>query len=717
MNARWLLALLAGEAAGGTPADSERSTARVEPFRSVWTRVSGNGYGILTFDSDRLTQAWEHVYQQYDPTTPTYDLLYDSYFGYSGLDGSGNWLTDPAEVRVEPGSGIITSIQVIGDLEFTQYAFMPITFEGWGVAQVTRVRNASDSARTNEFQINSLHNYKPGGSETVATYDAERVTERGSYATLYYRAPGAIEATCEGAYEMVLAGRNIAGDCSGYMSDAVPSFGWNVPSLGPGEEYWASVFTSQSPSPAWDLLESAPRDWLLAELAAWAGVQARVVLPPGLNEDESAVFRQQIAYFRMVQSRELGAAFGQIPASFPVAAPVEEFPHTWAITWVRDSTYSIVALAGAGFADEAVDALAFLFQPEKAGEYASYVGDLNYGISVARLYGDGTEWSDDDGTGPNIELDGWGSFLWAFDEAWSAIGADDTLTELAPRALDEVADPLVAMISAENGLITADSSIWERHWNGNQKQFAYTSIMAVAGLRAAGNIAERLGDSRADSYRLHAESIADAIAEHLVDGDGVLAGSLEELQAGIGYLDISAVEAYNMDVLDPRSETFGPTLEMWDAWLRVETGTGYMRNDDGSAYDAQEWAFADLRLAPPLRRACAIAQAEGLEDWITQSAMQNDRQIPELFQTGTGAFAGPTPMIGFGAGLYILAMKDREVNSAICPETVPPVFDTPVDAVYTPACECGGENAGLVAAPLGAGLAWFRRRRMAKPAG
>jgi hypothetical protein len=127
----------------------------------------------------------------------------------------------------------------------------------------------------------------------------------------------------------------------------------------------------------------------------------------------------------------------------------------------------------------------------------------------------------------------------------------------------------------------------------------------------------------------------------------------------------------------------------------------------------QEWAFADLRLAPALRKACATAQATGLEDWITQSAIENDRQIPELFVPSTGDYAGPVPMLGFGAGLYLLAMQEREQNNALCPDVVPAPFDSPVTAIYTPACSCSEAESASAIPVVAALLLWRRRIRRA----
>ncbi len=689
----------------------------VEPINSTHTLVSANGFGSLVWDTDRITGGWNHGYEAWDANTSSVDLLFDSYFGYTDLEGTGKWLFDPTSARLVDGTGVIEAVERAGDLEFTQYAFMPMTHAGWGVVQVARVRNTSTTARTPAFELASLHNWKPGGGEVAVAVDHEMVVEHGTEAGLFYRAPGAIEHSCDLVYDTVAAGRRLAGDCSRYGSDLVPAFGWNVPSLGPGEERWYGVFTSQEPVPGWSAFEAGPQAWLRAELEWWGALHARGTLPAGLSAAETAVARQQVALLVMSQVREPNAGFGQIPASLPVASPDPEFSHTWNITWVRDSAYATVALARAGYAEEAAASLRFLFQSGKAGKYASWINSEPYGISVCRLYGDGSEWSDEDATGPNIELDNWGIYLWALGETARRAEGSALVDELGLRALDEVADPLLAQILAGDQLVRADSSIWERHWYGNEKQFTYTSVMAVAGLRAAGDLAATLGDPRAQTYFDAAQSVATAIGVHLVDADGVVAGNLTELNAGIGYLDLAAVEAYNFDVLDPRGPTFAPTLEMWDTWLSAPTGIGFLRNDDGSAYDSQEWLWADLRLAPALRRACATARASELEDWATQQALLNGGQLPEMLDPESAEYEGPTPMLGFGAGVYLLALQDRaELDGTCAPEVAIP-FEHPIEAQWTEGCGCSTTTSASATLVVAAAALLARRRRTSAPRG
>ena len=331
----------------------------------------------------------------------------------------------------------------------------------------------------------------------------------------------------------------------------------------------------------------------------------------------------------MAQVTEEGDAYGQIPASFPVTAPHEDFTHAWNITWVRDQAYAAAALARAGKWEEAEAAIRFTLQG-KAGGYVDEVGS-EYGLSVCRMYGDGTEWSDDDGTGPNIELDNFGLTLWALAETIAA-GADPAVTDMIDVWAD-VADPLVNAVD-ENGLIQADSSIWERHWNGNQKQFTYTSAMAAAGLRDIHS--HHVSTTEQDRYLAASEEIIDGICDVLVDPDLGLLGNADEDPSQAA--DLAAVEAFNMGLLSAQTEAADATIANWEATLMAPHGNGFKRNDDGDLYDDAEWLVMDLRMAELYRRNCQVDKASAIEDWVTQQAYLNN-PIHELMDPETGVYA------------------------------------------------------------------------------
>lgn len=686
------------------------------PHTSLISTVTANGYGAIVWRDNRLQDAYPHLYQQLDAgADPTPDILYDTYFGITDLDGAGHWLMAPDSVEELDGTGIIEATQHMGDVDLVQYAFAPMTLGQSGLAMVAEVRNTTDHT-IDAFQLVSLHNWLGGGYEEVAQFDNQTITEHGSDVAVRFVAPGADIGTCDRVYSTVTAGQRLAGDCGGSSSGVVEGFGWNIPRLAPGEERWVGVLATGETDRSWIAGRDA-RTWLLDEIGWWTEFHARGAVPVGLSADELAVYRQQLAFLKMAQVVEAGAPRGQVPASLPATGPVEAFAHIWNISWVRDGMYATQAFARAGYVTEAADVLRYFMQEGKSGLFAEMLGNAGYGVSLCRTYGDGSEWSDDDGTGPNIELDDLGMYLAALGTAIDAGGGLALATELGPRALDTVADPLVALIDPVSQLVVPDSSIWERHWNGNQKQFAWTSAQAVAGLRAAASIANTLGDPRATTYGNAANQISAGILENLVDVDGVVASSREELGNGIGYLDVAAAEVFNLGILDARGTAFAPTMTMWERWLRVPDADGFIRNDDAGEYDSQEWAFADLRMAQAYRRGCRASAAVALENRVTEMAMENHRVIPELYAADGADYAGPAPMLGFGAGLYVLGMHDRNELGVDCP----PVEDTAAADSGTPGeppdcgCSSGGGNLGLWALFL----AYFasHRRVRARSAG
>lgn len=677
------------------------------PHFSLPDLVTANGRGAWVFADDRLQDAYPHLYQEYTPGVVTPDLLYDTYFGVVA-GGAGAWLTGVESVDYAPGTGVITVERTAPEgleLAITEHDFAPMGYAGFGLAQVLKVTNTG-SAPLEGVQLVSLHNLHVGGTERVASPDATHITEAGGDAAVAYVAPGASDVSCAAVYDTVLAGQAIGGGCAGEGTDLVPAFGWRIDTLAPGETVWIGVWTGDGDGDAW-IAGRTPDAWVTDELADWATWQADNAVPDDADADEAAVYAQQLAFLRMAQVTEPGDAFGQIPASLPVSAPVGDFEHIWNITWVRDGSYAAAALASAGRTDEAAAALRFLAQG-KTGEYRSYVGGADYLVSVCRVYGDGTEWSDADANGPNVEFDDFGLFLWALGVVRDA-GRDDVVAELGPAALDGVADVLLGLIDPNTGLLQPDSSIWERHWNGQQQQFAYSSIQAVAGLDAAARIADDLGDARAADYRAGATRIADAIRAQLVDAAGVIAASKQQLDGGSDYLDLAAVEAFNHGILEPGGAEWEASVAAWDRDLRVASGNGYARNDDGSLYDQHEWAVIDLRLAEAARRACDPDRAAALEGWVTGQAALNHATIPELYDPDNANYAGPAPMLGFGAGAYVWGLNQRAAIDATCAAAPEPAPDAGACGCATGAPGAAGWGVGV--ALLAVGTRRHRRSR------
>ena len=226
---------------------------------------------------------------------------------------------------------------------------------------------------------------------------------------------------------------------------------------------------------------------------------------------------------------------------------------------------------------------------------------------------------------------------------------------------------VLAKLQEPSGLIAPDSSIWEVHWNGQQKHFAYTTLTAANGLCLAADLATQAGDSaRADQYRSLGRKARDALIGQLSAPDGTLAQSHEDLQNGSGFLDAAAIEAAGFGLVDPKGRATQATLTGMKAKLVPASGRGFMRNDDGGWYDSQEWVFVDLRAANVMRLA-ADAGAPDLLGWVTAQGTENYAMISELHDATTADYAGEMPMVGFGAGSYALALIDRAGNATPMP--------------------------------------------------
>lgn len=297
-----------------------------------------------------------------------------------------------------------------------------------------------------------------------------------------------------------------------------------------------------------------------------------------------------------------------------------------------------------------------------------------YQMTLVRYYGFGVEETDFNDFGPNLEFDGFGLFLWAL-RAYEQSSGDTTLTDDNYALIaSEIADPIVALVEPTTGLLRPDSSIWETHWNGRERHWAYTNITAVRGLCDAAYMAERNGDDRrADLYRDTALDLREAIAARLTDDSGAVASNLEELQAGEGYFDAAVLDAIAMGLFNPEGEIAQATLAGLDTALLVDASeVGWSRNDDrsdhegvadispwGSDYDSAEWVITDLRGAVATRDAGDADRSDAILDWVTRQSAGNYLMVAETFEENTGEYKFNAPMLGFGAGAYSLALFHR----------------------------------------------------------
>ncbi len=502
------------------------------------------------------------------------------------------------------------------------------------------------------------------------------------------------------------------------VDDAVSGFQWSVGELAPGEVAWVGVIVLHEPDPFIGdktalYLEAFLGDvdaagLVEAEVATWSEFQDEVMPPAGLSTEEDALVRQGAAMLHMGQVREdryflrewLGMdgevrrtrfpgvkddpvvlpgivvhrGRGAVLASLP--------PGEWTYAWIRDGAYAVAAMATLGMFEGARAGLEYYLNAE-AGRFQNWdelapYAMPPYQISLVRYHGFGVEETDFNDFGPNLEFDGFGLFLWAL-RAYEVASGDTGLTDERWDVIGaRVGDVLVALVDPETGLLRADSSIWETHWKGRERHWAYTNITAARGLCDAAAMAERVGDrGRAAAFRAAGEGLRAAIAERLTDGDGAIAANTEELAIGEGYWDAAVLDAIAMGLFDPAGEIANATLAGLDEHLRVDAGPGWSRNDDrwdhantddmspwGGEYDSAEWVVTDLRGAVAMRMAGETDRSAALIDWVTAQSLVNYGMVAETYDEAAGTYKFNAPMLGFGAGALALALADRAAGAA-----------------------------------------------------
>lgn len=597
-----------------------RMRERYAPHRSFHDVPFANGLvsSKLNLEANAVDSFREHIYSQRDARTPTRDLL--EALAFVGPDpGPRPTVRDAA---YETGTGIVRWRVEAGGREAECFAFAPMAEEARRMYLLVR---------------------RGRGAGATARFEARlRIKEGIALQALSDRGAPALRR--EGA-EAILEGIDPEAEWIGL----------------------AVTFTGVGETPSAAPPSLRPEDLLARERAWWIAWHRAGRAPAFKTEDERALFLQSTAVLKMAQCRESGRSRGQILASLP--------PGHWNICWIRDASYAVGGLVAAGHFEEARLALGFFLNAE-CGNYVRFeAGGVDHGvgvpyrISVCRYFGDGTEESDG-GADPNIELDGFGLFLWALDLYVEASG-DTALVERHRRdVFDLTADAIVHNVEADLDVIRRESGPWERHliengYNG-ARRFSYTSAACHRGLAAAARLAERIGDAAlAARYRREADRLRAGFRRAFLTppSAGLQAAyvrGLHEETDPARCQDAGAVEAVNFDLVG--GDEARATLAAFDRFLKKPNTPGYMRNDDGGDYDLQEWVVIDLRIASAFFRLGEAARAETLIDWVTAQSTRNHRIIAELYSDESADYAGAVPMCGFGPGAYVLALFDRPVN-------------------------------------------------------
>lgn len=387
------------------------------------------------------------------------------------------------------------------------------------------------------------------------------------------------------------------------------------------------------------------------------------------GENERHLWRQSEIVLRMAQSREPNRPGrhnnGLILASLPQGP--------WFTPWVRDMAYATVALANMGHANEARAALLAYFNAQPTGKMRAETAGADYQISVVRYFGDGSEepfFTMEGST--NIEFDNWGLVLWALGDYLRRFSDPDLLKTptyrgpLYESARDYIVKPLLANLEKyDHGLIvTADTSIWEERQK-DKKHFAFSTAAAIVGLENFADIARRAGDESTRAEILKQLALLKKGFNAAFIRGGRLHGTLEE---GVkNDIDGALLAVINFGVVSDPAIVRDAVERM--ELLRVSSG-GYRRVrsvlTDPSVfeywYERQEFVFVNFSLAETYRRMGRNAEAEAILKRIVDKAAADHNFIPEmyvaepchLFPGAVGDPTGAIPMVGYGAGAYIL---------------------------------------------------------------
>lgn len=383
-------------------------------------------------------------------------------------------------------------------------------------------------------------------------------------------------------------------------------------------------------------------------------------IPKQLNNDQKNLIKQSITVLKMSQvSQEeiFSLARGQILASLP--------PGIWNICWIRDAAYSIMALNKLGLFEEAKNALKFFLDAD-AGYYKNYIHTdgkdygigIDYKISVCRYFGKGKEESDFNEDGPNIELDGFGLFLIAFCDYINQSNDEEFFKSNYKIISDKISDAILFNID-ENNLIRKDSGPWERHLPG--KQYAYTSITAAKGLQMFVSVSKKY-NFKNEKYEEGFNKLLRGINEGLVVYGKLIKNNYQTDDPNkYEFYDASTIEAFNFNLFSNK-KFFKSHFKEYEDNLRISKERGFYRVNKGDYYDSQEWIVLDLRIASSLIKYNEKKKAKVLIDWITAQSRLNNNLIAELYDVKKSTYEGAVPMVGFGAGAYILTMFDYSNN-------------------------------------------------------
>jgi len=446
-------------------------------------------------------------------------------------------------------------------------------------------------------------------------------------------------------------------------------------------------------SPAWAMIaleRDSDAGSAIRDLTRWrAGLSARALTRRELaefeqwrakprvhfrSEKERHLWRQSETMLRIAQSREPNR-----PGRYGNGLIVAALPDVYSTPWVRDMAWATAALIRMGHQAEARAALLAYFNARPTGKMRSAVNGADYQVSVVRYWGNGEEepFFTQEGSA-NIEFDNWGEVLWVLGEYLRKYDDPELLKAATHRgslyasARDFIVKPLMAnTVKHGDGLIVAaDTSIWEERQK-DKKHFAFSTAMAIVGLREFADVARRAGDLAARRQALHDMALLQKGFDKAFIRGGKLRGTLEE---GVkNDIDGALMPVINFGIVrDPNviRDAVGRMEQ-----LKVASG-GYRRVTSTYTdpkifeywYERQEFLFVDFTLAELNRRIGRNSEADAMLARIVDKSAADHNIIPEmyvavpceLFPGKIGDPTGAVPMVGYGPGAVVLHLLERE---------------------------------------------------------
>jgi GH15 family glucan-1,4-alpha-glucosidase len=152
---------------------------------------------------------------------------------------------------------------------------------------------------------------------------------------------------------------------------------------------------------------------------------------------------------------------------------------------------------------------------------------------------------------------------------------------------------------------------------------------------------------------------------HAFIRDGFVRGTAEVDTQPKSEVDGAVLEALNLGIVQDRS-VIDKTLVQTER-LKTASG-GYRRNLGLSDYEAHEFLLIDLNLARVYFKLGRKTEGANILATIVDKSCQDSGLIAEMYVSandkgekgGIGDPAGSIPMVGFGAGDFVITLSDRE---------------------------------------------------------